>query len=91
MRGDGYNPDMSTQVSLYLSKIAASLASGHATEHTYRPAQKELFEYLTNLVVHNEPKRSEHGAPDFVFTQGMFPIAYAEAKDVDVSLEKIEK
>lgn len=82
---------MSSQIALYISKIASSLASGHATEHTYRPAQEELFKFLTNLVVHNEPKRSEHGAPDFVFTQGMFPIAYAEAKDIDVSLEKIEK
>lgn len=82
---------MSSQIALYLSKVSSSFASWHATEHTYRPAQEELFKHLTNLVVHNEPKRSEHGAPDFVFTQGMFPIAYAEAKDLDVSLEKIEK
>ncbi len=44
----------------YLSQIQSSLASGHATEHTYRPALKELFETITGFIVHNEPKRSEH-------------------------------
>lgn len=75
----------------YLQKIQTSLASGHATEHTYRPALEELFKNLTGLSVHNEPKRSEHGAPDFVFLDGMIPTMYAEAKDIHISLDKIEK
>lgn len=80
-----------SSIQSYLSKIQSSLASGHATEHTYRPALKELFEYITEFTVHNEPKRSEHGAPDFIFLDGMIPMMYAEAKDIHISLDKIEK
>ena len=75
----------------YLTKIQSTLASGHATEHTYRPALQELFENLTGYRIHNEPKRSEHGAPDFIFLDGMIPMAYAEAKDIHIWLDKIEK
>jgi hypothetical protein len=60
----------------YLSKLESSLVSGHATEHTYRPELRDLFVTLTNLIVINEPKRSEHGAPDFIFLDGMIPVAY---------------
>ena len=58
---------MSSQIASYLSKVSQSLASGHATEHSYRPELRDLFETLTKYHVINEPKRSEHGAPDFVF------------------------
>ena len=49
-----------SMIQQYLSKIQSSLASGHATEHTYRPALEELFKNLSGFSVHNEPKRSEH-------------------------------
>lgn len=79
----------------YLSKIASSLASGHATEHTYRPELRDLFAQLTEFHVINEPKWSEHGKPDFIFLKwewkDAFPIAYGEAKDMHIWLEKIEK
>lgn len=79
------------QVAIYIQKIIETYDSGHATEHSYRPALQELFEKTTELKVHNEPKRSEFGAPDFVFTKGRTVIAYAEAKDIHVSLDEIEK
>lgn len=75
----------------YIQKVTETYNSGHATEHSYRPALQELFEKITELKVHNEPKRSEFGAPDFVFTKGKTVIAYAEAKDIHVSLDEIEK
>lgn len=75
----------------FIQKIIDTYNSGHATEHSYRPALQELFEKITELKVHNEPKRSEFGAPDFVFTKGKTVIAYAEAKDIYVSLDEIEK
>lgn len=78
-------------VAIYIQKIIETYDSGHATEHSYRPALQELFEKITELKVHNEPKRSEFGAPDFVFTKGRTVIAYAEAKDIYVSLDEIEK
>jgi predicted helicase len=75
----------------YLNKVIETYKSGHATEHSYRPAIQELFEKVTALKVHNEPKRSEFGAPDFVFVNKNIIVAYAEAKDINVSLDEIEK
>lgn len=75
----------------FLQKVVETYNSGHAREHSYRPALKELFESVTGLKVINEPKRSEYGAPDFVFLKGKIVIAYAEAKDINVSLDDIEK
>jgi hypothetical protein len=62
-----------------------------ATEHTYRPALQKLFESFTGMDIRNEPSRSEHGAPDFVFLSNGIPRAYAEAKDLHIGLDKIEK
>ena len=75
----------------FIQKVIETYESGHAREHSYRPALKDFFEKVTELKVINEPKRSEYGAPDFVFLKGKIVIAYAEAKDVDVSLAEIEK
>ncbi|MFA6534176.1 MAG: type ISP restriction/modification enzyme [Patescibacteria group bacterium] len=75
----------------YLNRIIETHKSGQATEHSYRPALQELFEKVTALRVHNEPKRSEYGAPDFVFVNKKIIVAYAEAKDINVSLNEIEK
>ncbi len=79
----------------YLTRIQSSLTSGHATEHTYRPELRDLFAELTEFHVINEPKWSEHGKPDFIFLKWVgkdaFPIAYGEAKDMHIGLEKIEK
>lgn len=75
----------------YLNQVNDAYKSGHAREHSYRPALQELFEKTTALRVINEPKRSEFGAPDFVFTNKNIVVAYAEAKDINVSLDEIEK
>lgn len=82
---------MSQTVKNFIQKVIETHGSGHAREHSYRPVLKELFEKITELKVINEPKRSEYGAPDFVFLKGKIIIAYAEAKDIDVSLDEIEK
>ncbi|MBP6921337.1 N-6 DNA methylase [Candidatus Gracilibacteria bacterium] len=86
---------MSSQIAPYLSKVAQSLASGHATEHSYRPELRDLFVALTKYNVINEPKGSEHGKPDFIFLSGqgaeLFPVAYGEAKDIHINLEKTTK
>src|SRR3989344_4053182 len=82
---------MNSIVGNFIQKVIETRGSGHAREHAYRPALKELFESVTGLKVINEPKRSEYGAPDFVFLKGKIVIAYAEAKDINVSLDDIEK
>lgn len=82
---------MLSPVSSYLVKIQQELQTGHAQEHSFRPALKDLFEALLKLQVVNEPKGSAHGRPDMIFVKGDLPIAWVEAKDLHVSLDKVEK
>ncbi len=82
---------MSQIVKIFIDKVNNQFQTGHAREHSYRPALEELFKEITGLKVVNEPKRSEYGAPDFVFLNKNIVTAHAEAKDLQVSLKEIEK
>ncbi len=87
-----YNPAM--YISEYAIKLAEALASGHAREHSYRPALKDLFSSFTDALAVNEPKRSEFGSPDFIILSEKnhdIVLGHAEAKDINVPLDKIEK
>ena len=78
----------------YLHKLERALKRGDATEHTHRPALKELIEALDDkLIATNEPKRSECGAPDYVVsrTRDQLSLGYIEAKDVGTELAEIER
>lgn len=78
-------------ISNYLDKVRAQFASGHATEHSYRPALYELFQSIDpKLTVVNEPKKSEAGMPDFLFERDGVTIGWAEAKDVDKDVIKLK-
>jgi predicted helicase len=75
----------------YLEQVRAQYASGHATEHSYRPALHSLFESIDPaLTVINEPKKSEGGMPDFLFQRGEIPFGWAEAKDIDKDVIKLK-
>jgi predicted helicase len=78
-------------ISTYLGSVQKELATGHAQEHSYRPALKTLFEGLTKLAVVNEPKGSAYGRPDLIMVRGDVPVAWVEAKDLHVHLDKVEK
>jgi hypothetical protein len=83
--GDGVN------ISQYLEQVRAQYGSGHATEHSYRPALHALFESIDpNLTVINEPKKSEGGMPDFLFQRGDVPFGWAEAKDIDKDVIRLK-
>lgn len=79
----------------YLNQLKKELRTGDALEHSYRPALKNLIETLnTSITAVNEPSRSEHGAPDFIFLNKTNPnliLGYAETKDINVNLDQIEK
>src|SRR5437764_15313342 len=78
----------------YLLKLEHALKRGDATEHTHRSALKALLEALDDKVmVTNEPKRSECGAPDFVISRkrDQLSLGYIEAKDVGADLTEIER
>lgn len=59
--------DRTAAVHRYLTEIAEQFYSGHAVEHAYRPALQRLVNSLDDVVAVNDPKHSEHGAPDYVF------------------------
>lgn len=82
---------MSQLANNFIKEVIKVYATDHGREHSYRPSLKDFFVALTGLTVVNEPKRSEYGAPDFVFLNKNIVTAYAEAKDLNVSLAEIVK
>lgn len=75
----------------YLDQVRSAYDSGHATEHSYRPALHALFKSIDPaLTVINEPKKSEGGMPDFLFQRGDVPFGWAEAKDIDKDVIRLK-
>lgn len=76
----------------YLAKIEHAYKAGNATEHTHRPALKDLLEaFQPSITATNEPKRIKCGAPDYIITRKDIPLGFVEAKDIGVSLDDTEK
>ena len=80
-------------IKAYLHAVEQALKAGNATEHTHRPALKNLLEALggKDIRATNEPKQIACGAPDFIITRGVIPLGYVEAKDVGVDLNRTER
>src|SRR5437660_705264 len=79
-------------IAAYLRKVEHALRAGNATEHTHRPALKELMEALRHqITATNEPSRIECGSPDYIVTHKGVPLGYVEAKDVGVDLDHAEE
>jgi len=75
-------------INAYIAAIDKIYRSGKGTEHSYRPALKNLLEGMARgLTFTNEPKRIECGAPDFIASLGDIPVGYLEAKDIPVGLD----
>lgn len=76
----------------YISMVTGKYQTGQAREHAYRPAFEALIQALDpKLKILNDPSRSEHGNPDFVFLRGDITVGYTETKDIDANLDKTEK
>ncbi|MDR3300998.1 MAG: hypothetical protein LBT01_00515 [Spirochaetaceae bacterium] len=76
------------EINTYIAEIDKLYRSGQATEHSYRPALKSLFESITaGLTITNEPKHIECGAPDYIITKDSIPLGYIEAKDIKAGLD----
>ena len=77
----------------YLRSIADTHATGHATEHSYRPALQTLIEALggDGVKALNEPSHVECGAPDFIVEHNGVPIGHIECKDVGAHLSQVEE
>lgn len=74
----------------YLQALDSEHASGHGTEHSYRPAFKQLIESVGDARATNEARRVACGAPDFTVwrptTSGGRTIGYVETKDLGTPL-----
>ncbi|MDR0761320.1 MAG: hypothetical protein LBF74_14625, partial [Treponema sp.] len=81
------------EIARYLSEVDKLYRAGNATEHSYRPALKSLFEKITQgvsapgLAITNEPKHIACGAPDYIITKAGIPLGYIEAKDIPIGVD----
>ncbi len=83
---------MSQNVEKYIAEISDKYKTGRAGEHAYRPAMEAFIRSINQEIgIINDPKRTEYGAPDFIFTRGDLIAGYAETKDIDDNLDKTEK
>lgn len=83
--------DSSRIVEEYFLQLSEKYRTGQAREHAYRPVFESLIHNLDNsLRILNDPSRSEHGNPDFVFLRKDITVGYTETKDIGVDLDKIQ-
>lgn len=78
----------------YVADVRSRFASGHAREHAYRGSLQALFEATEDVQAINDPKQSDHGAPDFVLLKASnkdIILGYVEAKDIGKPLDQVEK
>lgn len=80
----------------YIAEINKAYQRGDATEHTHRPALKNLIESINDKITAiNEPKRIDCGAPDLLVTFKKRTIeqsiGYIECKDIGINLNQTEK
>ena len=52
---------------------------------------QEVFESINVLNIQHDAKVKEGNKPDFIVKNGEVPVLYIEAKDIGVSLDKVEK
>jgi hypothetical protein len=78
-------------IAAYLDEVRTQFESGHATEHSYRPALHRLFQSIDPAIrVVNEPKRGDAGMVDFLFERDGVPFGWAEAKDIDKDVIRLK-
>lgn len=76
----------------YLAALRHELASGKATEHSFRHALKAFIEcQRPGIAATNEPRGVACGAPDFIVTEGAVILGHIECKDIGKNLDEIER
>ena len=81
--------DINGIITKYIATLNSKLATGEATENTYRVALETMLQEILStrkkdaqISIINEPKRKEFGAPDFELRQGLRIISFIETKDI---------
>jgi len=77
----------------YINRVNQLYQTGISTEHSFRGILDELLRSIdTSILVTNEPKKIECGAPDYLISRKQIPIGYFEAKDLfDADLDGLKK
>jgi len=79
----------------YLQSISKKFSYEETTEIGYRTdfedLLKEIFKSINVNRIDHDAKADQGNKPDFVIRKNDIPILYIEAKDIGVSLDKIEK
>jgi predicted helicase len=77
----------------YINRVNQLYQTGISTEHSFRGILDELLRSIdTSILVTNEPKKIECGAPDYLISRKQIPIGYIEAKDLfDADLDGLKK
>lgn len=80
----------------YYESLERELATGKATEHSYRPALKAYIEgFNDKIIALNEAARTKVGAPDLTLKRKRrgehFDIGHLEAKQPGADLDAVEK
>lgn len=63
---------MEKDILIYVKNIAKDVKTNISTEHTFRPALKQLLDSYKRLSAINEPKRQNIGMPDFLISSVSF-------------------
>ena len=78
----------------YISSLSAKFAHVETSEMGYRTdfevLIKKIFEEINVRRIDHDPKAEQHNKPDFIVLKNDVPILYIEAKDIGVSLDRIE-
>ena len=74
---------MKEHIAAYIKEINRLYQTGLTTEHSFRPALKQLLEDCTGFIVINEQSHIDCGAPDLTLLKKDLPVAYVEAKDLE--------
>ena len=79
----------------YIKSISFKFAHEETSEMGYRTdfeiLLKGIFESINVRRVDHDARAKEGNRPDFIVLKSDVPILYIEAKDIGVSLDKIEK
>ena len=70
-------------IKAYIQDLNRQFQTGITTEHSFRPALKQLVEDCTKLRVVNEQSHIDCGAPDMTILRQNLAVAYVEAKDLE--------
>ena len=95
-----YNIALTTDLEDYIDSINSDFQTKETTEHSFRSPLQQLLKTIINdgikkesekVIIINEPKRKDYGAPDFEFRKNDNVIAFLETKNIGDTDLKGEK